>query len=127
MKMEGSDPHPDPDLNPDPLVRGMDPRIRIRLHTKMSWIRNTGQSSDARADREHTSLQERSGPYLLVTWWELSKSPWRHVVDTSAEVVVGSWHALSRSRRPCHNSVAFRRCLDCRIFYILYVPVAYIM
>ncbi len=30
---------PDPDLNPDPLVRGMDPRIRI--HTKMSWIRNT--------------------------------------------------------------------------------------
>jgi hypothetical protein len=32
----------DPDL--DPLVRGMDPRIqsRIRIHTKMSWIRNTG-------------------------------------------------------------------------------------
>jgi hypothetical protein len=32
--------HPDP----DPLVRGMDPRIqiRIRIHTKMPWIRNTG-------------------------------------------------------------------------------------
>jgi hypothetical protein len=29
----------DPDRNPDPLVRGMDPRIRI--HPKMSWIRNT--------------------------------------------------------------------------------------
>ncbi len=28
------------DPNPDPLVRGMDPRIRI--HTKMSCIRNTG-------------------------------------------------------------------------------------
>jgi hypothetical protein len=30
--------------DPDPLVRGMDPRIRIqiRIHTKMSWIRNTG-------------------------------------------------------------------------------------
>ncbi len=27
-------------IDPDPLVRGMDPRIRI--HTKMSWIRNTG-------------------------------------------------------------------------------------
>jgi hypothetical protein len=28
----------------DPLVRGMDPRIqpRIRIHPKMSWIRNTG-------------------------------------------------------------------------------------
>jgi hypothetical protein len=25
----------------DPLVRGMDPRIRIRIHPKMSWIRNT--------------------------------------------------------------------------------------
>jgi hypothetical protein len=27
------------DPNPDPSVRGMDPRIRI--HSKMSWIRNT--------------------------------------------------------------------------------------
>jgi hypothetical protein len=32
----------DPDPNPDPLVRGMDPRIRIRIHPKMAWIRNTG-------------------------------------------------------------------------------------
>jgi hypothetical protein len=31
----------DPDPNPDPLVRGTDPRIRIQVHTKMSWIRNT--------------------------------------------------------------------------------------
>ncbi len=30
--------YPNPDL--DLLVKGMDPRIRI--HTKMSWIRNTG-------------------------------------------------------------------------------------
>ncbi len=29
------------DPDPDPLVRGMDPRIRI--HPKMSWIRNTGK------------------------------------------------------------------------------------
>jgi hypothetical protein len=33
MKIEG--------IHPDPLVRGMDPRIRIRIPTKMSWIRNT--------------------------------------------------------------------------------------
>ncbi len=34
---------PDPDPNPDPLVRSMYPRIRIRIriHPKMSWIRNT--------------------------------------------------------------------------------------
>ncbi len=25
----------------DPLDRGMDPQIRIRIHTKMSWVRNT--------------------------------------------------------------------------------------
>jgi hypothetical protein len=29
----------DPDPNPDPLVRGM--HSRIRIHPKMSWIRNT--------------------------------------------------------------------------------------
>ncbi len=29
------------DPDPDPLVKGMDPRIRIRIHPKMSWIRNT--------------------------------------------------------------------------------------
>jgi hypothetical protein len=30
-------------ISPDPLVRGMDPRIRIRIriHPKLSWIRNT--------------------------------------------------------------------------------------
>jgi hypothetical protein len=38
-KIAGSGSVPDP----DPFVRGMDPRIqiRIRIHTKMSWIRNT--------------------------------------------------------------------------------------
>ncbi len=30
--------------DPDPLVRGMDPRIQIRIHLKMSWIRNTGSN-----------------------------------------------------------------------------------
>jgi hypothetical protein len=29
---------------PDPLVRGMDPKIRIRIRTKMSQISNTGSS-----------------------------------------------------------------------------------
>jgi hypothetical protein len=38
------DPDSDTDPNADPLVRGMDLRIqiRIRIHTKMSWIRNNG-------------------------------------------------------------------------------------
>ncbi len=34
-KIAGSGP------DPDPLVRGMDLRIRIQIQTKMSWIRNT--------------------------------------------------------------------------------------
>ncbi len=29
----------------DPSVRGMDPRIQIRIHTKTSWIRNTAKST----------------------------------------------------------------------------------
>jgi hypothetical protein len=36
---------PDPDPDPDPLVRGMDPRIRI--HSKMSWIRNPDWKDNA--------------------------------------------------------------------------------
>ncbi len=32
---------PDPHLDTDPLVRRTDPRIQIRIHLKMSWIRNT--------------------------------------------------------------------------------------
>jgi hypothetical protein len=35
--------------DPDPLVRGMEPRIRIRIHPKMSWIRNTGSNNDGYA------------------------------------------------------------------------------
>jgi hypothetical protein len=28
--------------DPDPLVRGMDPWIQIRIHPKIAWICNTG-------------------------------------------------------------------------------------
>ncbi len=30
-------------VNDENSVRGMDPRIRIRIHPKISWIRNTGE------------------------------------------------------------------------------------
>jgi hypothetical protein len=33
--------HLDPNPDLDPLVRGMDPLIRIRIHPKKSCIRNT--------------------------------------------------------------------------------------
>jgi hypothetical protein len=35
------DPDSDPNPDPDPFVRGMDPRIRIRIHTKMTLIKTT--------------------------------------------------------------------------------------
>ncbi len=36
-----ADPELDPDPDPDPLVKRMDPGIRIRIRTKMSLIPNT--------------------------------------------------------------------------------------
>jgi hypothetical protein len=41
-----------PDSHPDPLVRGMDPRIRIRIHTKMSLIRNTDRNRPEGDEKE---------------------------------------------------------------------------
>jgi hypothetical protein len=39
---------PDPDPNPDPLVRGMD--LRIRIHPKMSWIRDRNTAFNRASD-----------------------------------------------------------------------------
>jgi hypothetical protein len=56
--------------DPDPLVRGMDLRIRIRIRPKMSWIRNTDsqgaemnwRKNDAvRREREQGSRNLKSG------------------------------------------------------------------
>ena len=47
-KCGSEDPDPDPLLrkggseDPDPLFPNVDPRIRIRIHVKMRWIRNAG-------------------------------------------------------------------------------------
>ncbi len=35
----------DPEPNPDPLVRGVDPRIQIRIRIKISRIRNTATNT----------------------------------------------------------------------------------
>jgi hypothetical protein len=44
MKMNGPDP--------DPLVKSMDLGIRIRVYTKMSWIRNTANKEAGQARPE---------------------------------------------------------------------------
>jgi hypothetical protein len=43
-------------VGPDPLVRGTDPRLRIR--TKMSRIRNTAQNQTERRRNLQRNLQE---------------------------------------------------------------------
>jgi hypothetical protein len=55
----------DPDPNLDPFVRGMDPRtqIRIRIHSKMSWIRNT------RCDPQNPALSKKKYLYFLLILW----------------------------------------------------------
>jgi hypothetical protein len=60
MKKRDPDLHPDPNSDLDPLVRGMDPRIRIRIHTKMSWIRNTGLEPNVRVAQTLQSI------YLII-------------------------------------------------------------
>jgi hypothetical protein len=62
------------DPNPDPLVRGMDPRIQIQIHPKMSWIRNSVLNNRksfltlATLDRPgtcHTAQSQESGEHRL--------------------------------------------------------------
>ncbi len=40
-RIQDPDQNLDTNPDPDPLIRGMDSRIRIRIHTKMSWNRST--------------------------------------------------------------------------------------
>jgi hypothetical protein len=62
---------------PDPLVRGMDPRIRI--HTKMSWTWNTGFNSEQGPPLSSLSGGRVPGPMLR--WrraaWAGAACSWR--------------------------------------------------
>ncbi len=49
---------------------------------------NVGCGHMQRPERQHQV------PYLLVTWWGVSWTPWRRVVDTAGVVVVGHLHLV---------------------------------
>jgi hypothetical protein len=51
--------------DPDPVVRGLDPRIRIRIriHIKMSWIRNTSSRVNQQVRSSECPLD--CGPELM--------------------------------------------------------------
>ncbi len=50
------------DPDPDPLVRSMDPRIRI--HPKMSWIRNTGNRRSLHLSKENIQQYKKTLNFL---------------------------------------------------------------
>ncbi len=50
------------DPDPDPFVRGMDPRIRIRIHPIMSWIRNTATKISPSYGTPPQLIQGRAPP-----------------------------------------------------------------
>ncbi len=60
----------DPDPHPDPLVRGMNPwiQIRIRIHPKMSWIRNTAFNHKILKVRSMRRKDPRKYVRLLGCW-----------------------------------------------------------
>jgi hypothetical protein len=51
----------------DPLVRGMDPRIRIRIHPKIAWIRNTARRPTYYGSTVSGSTVSGSTTLLLTT------------------------------------------------------------
>jgi hypothetical protein len=67
-KIAGSGPDLNPD--PDPLVKGMDPRIRIRIwiHTKMSWNRNIGKKGVEIWAFDGTQMLPSSKVYFYSAW-----------------------------------------------------------
>jgi hypothetical protein len=71
-KMQDPDPHPHPFF----FVRGMDPRIRIRILTKMSWITNTAgnwswkASVDIHVPWENLIIQ----PTMTIYHYEIPRS-----------------------------------------------------
>ncbi len=48
------------------IVRGMDPRIQIRIHTKMTWIRNTGLNAMG-VTRNRLLTTSGPDPWHLIT------------------------------------------------------------
>ncbi len=59
--------------DPDPLFKGMDPRIWIRIHTKISWIRNTAQHP------AHLTAVARGGSVPAWRWTPVLPLARRHV------------------------------------------------
>ncbi len=84
----------DPDPDPDPLVRGTDPWIRI--HTKMSRIRNTGISIYRFTGKRKLVIKVSNCPtvYPFLPWPSLSR-----LSATSAQTTFWFFRRRTRTGR----------------------------
>ncbi len=82
---------PDPDPDPDSLVRGVD--LRIRIHTKKSWIQKTDRNFECR----HTIITSLSRSACA---WGVCNSCTCH----------SQWLGRICRRSPCTSSVSCRLC-----------------
>jgi hypothetical protein len=69
----------DPNPDPNPLFRGMETRIRI--HPKMTWIRNTGYKTVTLLSYEYKRLCFSGSPPGTVYWM------WRRMMCGTAAIV----------------------------------------
>ncbi len=104
------------DPDPDPSVIGMDPRIRIRINPKMSWIRNTAFRKCLAAMQEKcnaysglqktiflSATQETIGcRYILQAGNEL---PARKQNMTVCNAENGELHAMQKMPDCCHAEI----------------------
>ncbi len=73
------------DPDPNPLVTGMDPRTRIRIDTKMSWIRNTGSKTNT--DLTITGTKQLT--YYTVPTWKSCCWPHRQRWPACCQMALG--------------------------------------
>jgi hypothetical protein len=85
--------------DPDSLVSGMDSRIRIWIHTKMSWIRNTARSKN---EIDCMSiLERRPGPTVVFDLTQASTVGGEHSSKELFEQRTGS---DSTTLASCHET-----------------------
>ena len=82
IRIHSRKPDPDPPFpqggseDPDPLFPNVDPRIRIRIHVKMKWIRNAARQ----IINETKRLQSRSS-HSIVKCRYLIKKTFYHCIN----------------------------------------------
>jgi hypothetical protein len=88
----------------------MDPRIQIRIHTKISWIRNTDLKQIISPPKP--SSKRRRGPASVRLSREPSASLWKRTSISARAFTTGSsptvtWAALCAVKNPSKQEINF--------------------